>query len=125
MNTFFKVQATSLLASAVDFLVTILCVQLWHSWYVLASLTGAVCGGLVNFVVARTWTFSASNQPVGQQMGRFFLVWVGNAGINAAGLFIATHFLDVQYLLAKTVVSVLVGVSYNYLFQKDFVFSVP
>ncbi|GAB3900379.1 GtrA family protein [Spirosoma agri] len=124
MQTFFKVQVTSLLASAVDFLTTIVGVHLLNSWFMAASLIGSVCGGLVNFVVAKTWTFPLNNQPLGPQFGRFFLVWLGNAGINAAGLFAATHVLGVQYLLAKTTVSILVGISYNYFFQKDFVFSV-
>ncbi|GAB2572832.1 GtrA family protein [Spirosoma areae] len=123
MHPFVKVQATSLLASAVDFLITIVGVSLWHSWYLSASLTGAVCGGLVNFVIARAWTFTASNQPVGLQFWRFVLVWLGNTGLNASGLFVATQVLGVQYLLAKLIISILVGVSYNYFFQKDFVFS--
>ncbi len=124
MHTFIKAQATSLLASSVDFLVTIIGVSLWHSWYLSASLTGAVCGGVANFVIARKWTFTAGNQPIGLQFRRFVLVWLGNTGLNASGLFIATQVLGVQYLVAKLTVSILVAVSYNYFFQKDFVFSV-
>ncbi|MCK8494975.1 MULTISPECIES: GtrA family protein [Spirosoma] len=123
MQTFFKVQATSLIATGIDFLTTFLLVQLAHCWYLPASLTGAVAGGLANFSIARAWTFTQSNQPVGKQFYRFVLVWVGNAGFNAAGLFAATHFLGVHYLLAKTGVGILVGVTYNYFLQKDFVFS--
>jgi putative flippase GtrA len=123
MRTFLKVQATSLMASGIDFLTTFLCVHLWHYWYLTASITGAVVGGLVSFIVSKTWTFAESRQPIASQFSRFVLVWLGNAGANAAGLFITTHFLGVQYLLAKTAVAALVGVSYNYFLQKDFVFT--
>ncbi|CAN5273940.1 hypothetical protein BH09BAC4_BH09BAC4_12010 [soil metagenome] len=123
MRTFFKVQATSLLASGIDFLTTVLCVQLWHYWYLSASITGAVVGGLVSFIVSKKWTFAESRQPVASQFSRFVLVWLGNAGANATGLFVTTHFLGVQYLVAKTVVGILVGISYNYFLQKDFVFT--
>ena len=123
MRTFIKAQATSLLASSVDFLVTIIGVSLWHSWYLSASLMGAVCGGVANFFVARTWAFTASSQPIGLQFRRFVLIWLGNAGLNTSGLFVATQVLGVHYLAAKLTVSILVGVSYNYFFQKDFVFS--
>ncbi|SFC25580.1 GtrA family protein [Spirosoma endophyticum] len=123
MRTFFKVQATSLLASGIDFLTTVLCVQLWHYWYLSASVTGAVVGGLVSFIVSKKWTFAESRQPVASQFSRFVLVWLGNAGANATGLFVTTHFLGVQYLVAKTVVGILVGISYNYFLQKDFVFT--
>lgn len=123
MRTFVKVQATSLMASGTDFLTTFLCERLWPGWYGPASLTGNVFGGLVNFVISKNWTFAGNRQPIGPQFGRFVLVWLGNSGLNAAGLFMATHFLGMHYLLAKTVVSILVGISYNYFFQKDFVFS--
>jgi putative flippase GtrA len=123
MRTFFKIQATSLMASCIDFLTTILCVRLWNVWYLSASVTGAVGGGLVSFIVSKNWTFAESRQPVASQFSRFVLVWLGNMGANATGLFITTHFLGVQYLVAKTAVSILVGVTYNYFLQKDFIFT--
>lgn len=123
MQTFFKVQLTSLTASGVDFLTTFTCVSLIHIWYMSASVIGAACGGVVSFGLSKAWVFARNNQPIGLQFGRFVLVWLGNAGLNAAGLFAVTQFMGVQYLIAKTGVSILVGVSYNYILQKDFVFS--
>ena len=112
-----------MIASGVDFLTTIACVSLGHFWYLSASVTGAIGGGVVSFGLSKSWVFAQSNQPVGSQLGRFVLVWLGNAGLNAAGLFVATQFMGIQYLVAKTGIAILVGVSYNYIFQKDFVFS--
>ena len=86
-------------------------------------MIGAIGGGIVSFGISKAWVFSQNNQPVGPLFWRFGLVWLGNVGINATGLFVATQFLDVQYLVAKTAVSILVGISYNYVFQKDFVFN--
>ncbi|AKD56827.1 GtrA family protein [Spirosoma radiotolerans] len=123
MQTFFKAQLTSLIASGVDFLTTIACVSLVHFWYLSASVIGAIGGGVVSFGLSKAWVFAQSNQPVGLQLSRFVLVWFGNAGLNAAGLFVATQFMGIQYLVAKTGVAILVGVSYNYFFQRDFVFS--
>ena len=123
MRPFIKAQATSLLASVTDFFITIIGVSLWQSGY-LPAMAGAVGGGLVSFAVARTWAFTAANQPIGGQFGRFVLVWLGNALLNVGGLFLAVEALGVPYLPAKAGVAVLVGVTYNYFFQKDFVFSV-
>jgi putative flippase GtrA len=123
MQTFLKVQATSLIATGIDFLTTILCVQLWHFWYLSASVTGAVGGGLASFFISKKWAFANSNQPVASQFSRFVLVWLGNAAANATGLYAATHFLGIQYLVAKTAVGILVGVTYTYFLQKDFVFT--
>lgn len=110
------------MATGVDFLTTILCVQWGHFWYLSASISGAVFGGLTSFIISKKWTFANSSQPVASQFSRFVLVWLGNAGANASGLFVATHFLGVQYLVAKTAIGILVGVTYNYFLQKDFVF---
>ena len=123
MQTFLKVQATSLVASGADFLTTLLCVQLAHFGYVTAGFTGAVHGGLVNFFMARYWTFSGQRGPLGPQAGRFFLVWAGSAAANTSGLFIATHFLGIQYMVAKTLVAILVSISYGYFLQKNFIFT--
>jgi putative flippase GtrA len=123
MRTFIKVQATSLLASGIDFLTTIVCVEVVHIWYLAASVMGAIGGGIVSFGVSKSWVFSQNHQPIGPLLWRFALVWLGNAGLNATGLFMATQFLDVPYLMAKTAISILVGISYNYVFQKDFVFN--
>lgn len=123
MQTFFKAQLTSLIASGVDFLTTFACVSLLHIWYLSASVSGAVFGGIVSFALSKVWVFARNNQPIGLQFSRFVLVWLGNAGLNAAGLFVVTQFMGVQYLVAKTGIAILVGVSYNYFLQKDFVFS--
>lgn len=123
MQTFLKVQATSLIATGIDFLTTILLVQLGHFWYLSASVTGAVSGGVASFIIAKKWTFANSRQPIVSQFSRFVLVWLGNAGANATGLYVTTHFFDIPYLIAKTAIAVLLGVSYNYFLQKDFVFT--
>jgi len=123
MQTFLKVQAASLLASGADFTVTFLLVNLGILWYLPASITGAVCGGLVSFAVSKNWAFAADKKPVASQFSRFVLVWLGSTVANATGLFIATHLFGVQYLIAKVGVGILVGVSYNYVLQKDFIFS--
>lgn len=111
------------MASGIDFLTTLVCVSLIHIWYLSSSVIGAVCGGIVSFGLSRVWVFARNNQPIGSQVGRFVLVWLGNAGLNAAGLFVVTQFMGVQYLIAKTGIAILVGVSYSYFLQKDFVFS--
>lgn len=123
MQTFLKVQAASLLASGADFTVTFLLVTLGKVWYLPASVTGAVCGGLVSFIISRNWAFATDKKPVTSQFSRFVLVWFGSAAVNTAGLFVTTHLLGIQYLIAKVGVSILVGVSYNYILQKDFIFS--
>ncbi|KRT14641.1 hypothetical protein ASU31_18400 [Pedobacter ginsenosidimutans] len=123
MFTYLKAQASSLVASAIDFSVTIIAVNLFGWWYLAASITGTVTGGAVNFYVNRKWVFESESTAIKWQILKYILVWVGNLIIVTAGVFILTYFFNLNYVLAKVLSSVLTGVSYNYIMQKQFIFS--
>jgi len=123
MFTYLKAQASSLVASAIDFGVTIIAVNLFGWWYLAASITGTVTGGAVNFYVNRKWVFESESTAIKWQILKYILVWVGNLIIVTAGVFILTYFFNLNYVLAKVLSSVLTGVSYNYIMQKQFIFS--
>ena len=122
MATFIKAQAASLTATFVDFSVTIILKELAGSWYLLASVLGTICGGMVNFRMNRRWVFSARDRKVQTQAVKYVLVWIGNLVLVSAGVFFLTHYGGISYLVSKIAVSVLVGFFYNYTLQKRFVF---
>jgi len=122
MITFLKAQASSLIATAVDFLATILLVEIFTVWYLPASITGTVTGGAANFMVNRVWVFEATDERTTPQAMKYLLVWMGNLGLNAGGLFLMTTYSGLSYLVSKICVSAAVGFSYNYVLQKKFVF---
>lgn len=124
MFTYLKAQASSLIASATDFGVTIITVNLFGWWYLAASITGTVTGGAVNFYVNRKWVFESTSTDIKWQILKYILVWAGNLIIVTVGVFMLTHFLKLNYVLAKVLSSVLTGVSYNYIMQKQFIFQV-
>lgn len=136
MHPFLKAQASSLTASIVDFTATIVLKEVFHIWYLAASVLGTITGGIVNFLINRNWVFETGNnhkvivteygdknRHVRLQAVRYLLVWTGNLGLNAAGVYLITHYCGVSYMISKIVVSLVVGISYNYLLQKRFVFS--
>ncbi|CAH0262085.1 hypothetical protein SRABI27_04103 [Pedobacter sp. Bi27] len=123
MFTYLKAQASSLVASATDFGVTIIAANLFGWWYLAASITGTVTGGAVNFYVNRKWVFESESTAIKWQILKYILVWTGNLIIVTAGVFVLTHFFNLNYVLAKVLSSVLTGVSYNYIMQKQFIFS--
>jgi len=123
MFTYLKAQASSLVASATDFGVTIVAANLFGWWYLAASITGTVTGGAVNFYVNRKWVFESESTAIKWQILKYILVWTGNLIIVTAGVFVLTHFFNLNYVLAKVLSSVLTGVSYNYIMQKQFIFS--
>ena len=124
MSTFVKVQAASILGSVADYLVTIFLVEVFHSWYVLANLTGNICGGTLQFILCRNWAFKAEKGKIQNQVARFILVFIGNLVLSAAGVYIFTNYFGINYIISKTITSILLGVSYNYILQKKYVFAI-
>lgn len=122
MATFLKAQAASLTATAVDFLVTIFLVEIVHVWYVAATAIGTLAGGITNFSMGRNWVFKAKNYKVKIQAAKYLAVWLGNLVLNTWGVFVVTHYTPLTYVMAKIIVSIIVGFTYNYQLQKTFVF---
>jgi len=117
-----KANVASLIASLIDYLITILLVQLFHADAVWAGATGTVCGGVINFIIGRHWVFKAANSGARKQAWRYLLVWAGNLLLNVSGLYLLTKLAGLHYILAKLVTSILVAVGWNYPLQKRFVF---
>ena len=122
MLSFLKVQAASIAGSILDYLLTILLVSGLHWGYVLASLSGNILGAATLFILCRNWIFRPEKGSMHLQILRFILVFAGNMALASAGIYLLTRFLHLHYILSKTIVSVLLGVSYNYVMQKRFVF---
>jgi putative flippase GtrA len=122
MATFVKAQVASLSASIIDFLTTLVCTQVFHFWYVIGSVAGTTAGGLLNFTLGRNWVFDSKERGVGGQVLKYILVWTGNLLLTTGGVFLVTHYLHVNYILSKIIVSGTLGTGYNYLMQKKFVF---
>ena len=109
-------------ATVVDFLVTIICVELLHSWYLAATVLGNTAGGITNFCLGRYFVFEATQQNARAQGGRYLGVWLGSMLLNATGVYFCTQVLHINYVISKIVVSLLVGIGFNYLLQRHFVF---
>jgi putative flippase GtrA len=122
MFTFLKVQAASVAGSIVDYLVTIILASGFHYWYLESSIVGNIFGAATLFILCRNWIFRRGKASVRLQIIRFILVFAGNMILASIGIYILTHFLKVHYIISKTIMSVLLGVSYNYIMQKKFVF---
>lgn len=117
-----KAQAASLAGTAVDFLVTIGCVEALHVWYLIATILGNTAGGITNFYLGRHVVFQAAQHDARKQSVRYFLVWLGSMLLNASGVYLFTQVLHANYVYSKIAVSLLVGIGFNYFLQRDFVF---
>lgn len=133
---FFKAQVSAQLASLVDFLVTILLVKFFAIFYLYATFTGAVVGGIVNCIINYRWVFHAGQCKKVYVALKYLCVWGGSILLNTWGTFVLTewltamkwvngllgYYVDDVFILAKVVVSLLVGFFWNYQLQRLFVY---
>jgi putative flippase GtrA len=119
---FLKAQFTSLSASLVDYSTTMLLAYVCAVNKQHASMAGLIAGGIFHFTISRRWVFDAVDKNRYVQMARYLLVWIGNFLLNMGGLYLMLHYTPIELYISKIVVSVAVGLGYNYVLQKNFVF---
>ncbi|GHT87747.1 CDP-alcohol phosphatidyltransferase [Bacteroidia bacterium] len=133
---FFRAQLASQLASLSDFLVTIVLAKVFNLFYVYATFTGSVFGGLINCIVNYRWTFKATGIKKKYVAVKYILVWFGSIFLNTSGTYLVTellrkitwltaslgHLFDDVFIVSKIVVSLLVGFGWNYNMQRVFVY---
>ncbi len=122
MITFLKANISSSIASFFDYLITIFLVSFLRADVVIASTTGTLCGGIINFLIGRNWVFESKNRKANHQAVRYGIVWGGNLLLNTGGMYLMTKGLKVHYVVSKLFVSLIVGFCYNYTMQKKYVF---
>lgn len=125
MFVFLKAQASSLISTAADFAITFVLKQMMGTWFFMASIIGTICGGIINFLLGRNWVFSSREHKAGEQLFKYILVWTGSLLLNASGLYFFTEILKLENWISKVMVSLIVGIGYNYVLQKFFVFKKP
>lgn len=134
--TFVKALLSSQIASLVDIIVTFLLVNLFGLYYVVSTFTGSVAGGIFNCILNYEWTFDFPDCPKRNIAVKYFIVWIGNLLLNTYGTYLLTEWVkdmswvkEVEtfaytnvFMIPKVIVAVLVGVFWNYMLQKYFVF---
>ncbi|MCK9218464.1 MAG: GtrA family protein [Bacteroidales bacterium] len=123
MHAFIKSQCSSFIATMVDFSVTILLTEACGLWYLFSTSTGSVVGGITNFIINRRWVFKATEGKRSWQAVRYFLVWSGSILFNISGVYLLTNFGHINYVVSKVITAVMVGIFFNFLLFKKFVFN--
>ena len=122
MWTFVKAQFSSLSATVMDFSITIFFTGVMGYWYVFSSGMGNLMGGITNFYLGRVWVFQSRGKSPLYQGWKYLIIWQGSLLLNVTGVFFATDVLKFPYLISKIIVSVAVGIFFNFNLQKTFVF---
>ena len=121
-SSWLRSQAAALTATGTDFLVTIGLKELAGLWYVASNATGALCGAVVSFLLLRNWAFQRHDQRWHGQAVRYAIASGLSLLLNTGGVWMLTEAFDIQYIMSKTIVAVVMGLTINYLMFKHFVF---
>jgi putative flippase GtrA len=118
--------AASWIATAVDFAVMLLLVELAGVRADVATLAGAALGAVVNFSLGRTWVYRAVGaRSRADQAVRYALVSATSAGLNALGEHVLLAWAGTHYAAARVVVSLAVSLLWGYPMQRYVVFARP
>ncbi len=122
IGSFFRSQAASFVATATDYFVLIFVTEVLGVWYVASAALGAFCGAIVSFFLGRNWAFKRTQEGIGGQLLRYILTSCSSLILNTLGVYLLTEYFATHYILSKTIVSFLVGVGFNFVMYRYFVF---
>jgi len=115
-------QIGAAVATAVDFGMMIAGVEKLGLTPVAATAIAAPLGAITNFVLGRAWIFRRHTGHWAWQATRYALVSAASAGWNTLGEHLVHDLAHVQYVAARTIVSVLVSLLWNFPMQRGWVF---
>ncbi len=121
-SSFSRAQISSFLATAVDYGILFLFVEVFHIWYVAATAWGAFFGAITNFLLNRHWSFRASEGKWIRQAYRYSIVSIGSLILNTLGVFLVTEYARVHYAVSVVLVAGAVGVLFNYPLHRHYVY---
>ncbi|NOR87060.1 MAG: hypothetical protein GQ527_05575 [Bacteroidales bacterium] len=122
LASFFRYNMVAILATTVDFLAFILLNDIINLWYVASTFISAIIGGTVAFILNRNWVFKSKNGKPSFQVVKYIVVWGGSILLNTYGLYLIVENTNISEMLSKVLVSVFIGVSYNFLMSKFIIF---
>lgn len=122
LSGFIRYNIVALLATSVDFLVLIFFTEILHFWYLFSAVIGTLLGGIVAFILERNWTFIKKEDEIKSQAIRYAIVWCISLLLNTTLLFICVEFLEIQYVLSRVIVAVLISISFNFFSHKYYIF---
>ncbi len=120
---FYRYNVVAVIATAVDFLVLVVLTEFLGLWYFFSAIIGAITGGITSFLLERNWAFMKKNKKLSTQAMKYIVVWITSIILNTIGLYILVEYSDIQYIFAKIIVSILIGIGFNFFTHKYYIFN--
>ena len=122
LKRFFRYNVVALLATTLDFSLFIIFTDIFQIWYVASTFVSAIIGGVVAFFLERNWTFVSKDGKLSLQAIKYLIVWIISILLNTLGLFLLVEYTNIDQLISKVIISIIVGIGFNFLMHNFFVF---
>ena len=122
VTSFFRSQIASITATAVDYITFFVLEAIFGVYYPIASAIGSVLGAIVNFSMGRWWSFKSKDHRWVRQALKYAVVSLSSAVLNTWGLIVFVERLGFDAYLSKVMVSITVGILWNFPLFRYFVF---
>ena len=113
---FAKAQFATAVATLLEWIVVLILAQL-GMWHVAAAFTGAVLGGITDFVIKKSWVFASGSAIRYAVVSGLSSLWF------SATVYLLVDLLHWHLSVAVVGASVLVGILWNYPLHRFFVFT--
>ncbi|RLD50287.1 MAG: hypothetical protein DRI94_08990 [Bacteroidetes bacterium] len=121
-KVFLKYNVVAGIATAVDFAVLIFFTEILQIQYLVSAVFGAVSGGITAFILERNWTFMKKDGKLSLQAKKYAGIWLTSIFLNISGLYLLVEYIGLQYIISKVIVAVIVGIGFNFLTHKYYIF---
>lgn len=121
-ESFAKSQFSSLLATAVDMSALVFLTEVGGLYYVLSAGIGAFFGACISFILGRNWAFRRKDGKLTLQALRYMMTSATSLVLNTAGIYALTDLIGIQYIISKVIISIIIGVCFNFVMYRYFVY---
>ena len=122
VTSFVRSQMSSAMATAMDFTVFVFLTEIVKVYYVIAAAISALVGAVISFTLGRNWAFRRKDGHLTYQAIRYIITSSTSLLLNTYGIFALTEYFGIQYIYSKIIISLLVGVFFNFFMYRYFVY---
>jgi putative flippase GtrA len=122
---FIRAQFSAFIGGISDYLIMLACVELLGMHYIPGIVIGGLVGAVINYSISRTWAFSAKEEGIASQFGKYAIVSMGSIILKSSGTFVFTDIIGLDYRISKLIIDGIVAFGVNYTLQKFWVFKEP
>ncbi len=123
LKRFFRYNVVALFATTLDFSLFIIFTDIFQIWYVASTFISAIVGGIVAFFLERNWAFVSKDGKLSSQAIKYLIVWIMSILLNTLGLYLIVEYINIDQVISKVIISVIVGIGFNFLMHSFFVFN--